>query len=247
MPNLFDIKLVFEQIPDLLKYLPKTLEITILSMIIGLSIGLLFAIIKINKVPIVYRVTAILVSFLRGTPLLVQLYLTLYGIPILFRYINYYQGTDFKLDGIPPMLFVLVAFSLNEAAYNSETIRAAILSVDKGQKEAAMSLGMTSFQVLKRITLPEAFVVALPTFGNTLIGLMKGTSLAFACSVIEMTARGKIISGRNYRYFEVYVSLALIYWALTIVIEQLVRRIEKKISVPEVVAEPIINREEMGL
>lgn len=234
MPKLFDIKLVFEQIPDLLRYLPKTLEITVLSMILGLFIGLLLAIIKINKVPVIYRITAIIVSFLRGTPLLVQLYLTFYGIPIIMRYINYYQGTDFNTDGIPKMLFIMVAFSFNEAAYNSESIRAAILSVDRGQKEAAMSLGMTSFQVLRRIVLPEAFVVALPTLGNTLIGLLKGTSLAFVCSVVEMTARGKIIAGRNYRYFEVYISLALIYWVLTILIEQGVKFIEKKVAIPDV-------------
>jgi len=237
MPNIFDLKLVFTQIPDLLKYLPKTLEITVLSMILGLTLGLLLAIIKINKTPVLHHITATLVSFLRGTPLLVQLYLTYYGIPILLRYINYYQGTDYNLDNISPLLFVLVAFALNEAAYNSETIRAAIQAIDKGQKEAAHALGMTGLQVLRRITLPEALIVALPTLGNTLINLLKGTSLAFVCSVIDMTARGKIIAGRNYRYFEVYISLALIYWVLTIIIEQSLKWIERKINVPEIVQE----------
>lgn len=238
MPNIFDIELVFTQIPDLLEYLPKTLEITIWSLIIGLIIGLVFAIIKINKTPVLYRIVVVIVSFLRGTPLLVQLYLSYYGIPILLRYINFYNGTDYKMDGIPPIIFVIVAFALNESAYNSETIRGAIQSIDKGQKEAAQSLGMTPFQVLRRIIIPQAFVVALPTLGNSLISLLKGTSLAFVASVVEMTARGKIIAGRNYRYFEVYLSLALIYWVLTIIIEQGIKYIEKKTSIPDVVAEP---------
>jgi len=235
MPNIFDIKLVFTQIPELLKYLPVTLEITILSMILGLIIGLILAMIKIKQIPVLYRISAIFVSFTRGTPILVQLYLTYYGIPIFLKYYNYYNGTNYNLNSIPSLLFVLVAFSLNEAAYNSENIRAAIQSIEKGQIEAAHSLGMTSFQVLKRVLLPEAFVVALPTLGNALIGLLKGTSLAFVCSVVEITAQGKILAGSSYRYFEVYVSLAIIYWVLTIIIEQGIKFIEKRISIPDVI------------
>ena len=233
MPNIFDFKLVFTQIPELLKYLPMTLEITILSMIFGLIIGLMVAIVKIRQIPVLKRVVAVFVSFTRGTPIIVQLYLTYYGIPILLKYYNYYNGTNYNLNNIPSLLFVLVAFSLNEGAYNSESIRAAIQSIDKGQIEAAHSLGMTSLQVLKRITIPEAFVVALPTLGNALISLLKGTSLAFVCSVVEMTAQGKILAGSNYRYFEVYVSLAIIYWVLTIIIEQIIRFVEKRMSIPD--------------
>lgn len=239
MPNIFDIKLVFTEIPELLKYLPMTLEITILSMILGLIIGLGLAIVKIKQVPILKHIIAIFVSFTRGTPIIVQLYLTYYGVPILLKYYNYYNGTNYNLNNIPSLLFVLVAFSLNEAAYNSENIRAAIQSIDKGQIEAANSLGMTYFQVLKRIIIPEAFVVSLPTLGNALIGLLKGTSLAFVCSVVEMTAEGKILAGANYRYFEVYISLAIIYWVLTIIIEQGIKLIEKKISIPDVVQKQI--------
>lgn len=233
MPNIFDIKLVFTEIPELLKYLPMTLEITILSMIFGLTIGLILAIVKIKQIPVLRRITAVFVSFTRGTPIIVQLYLTYYGIPIILKYYNYYNGTNYNLNDIPSLLFVLVAFSLNEAAYNSESIRAAIQSIDKGQIEAAHSLGMTSLQVLRRITIPEAFVVALPTLGNSLIGLLKGTSLAFVCSVVEMTAQGKILAGSNYRYFEVYVSLAIIYWGLTIIIEQVIKFVEKRMSITD--------------
>ncbi|OOM79614.1 putative amino-acid permease protein YxeN [Clostridium puniceum] len=235
MPNIFDFKLVFTQIPELLKYLPMTLEITILSMILGLIIGLVLAMIKIKQIPVLKRITAIFVSFIRGTPIIVQLYITYYGIPILLKYYNYYNGTNYNLNSIPSLLFVLVAFSLNEAAYNSENIRAAIQSIEKGQIEAAHSLGMTSLQVLRRIIIPEAFVVALPTLGNALIGLLKGTSLAFVCSVVEITAQGKILAGANYRYFEVYVSLAIIYWILTIIIEQIIKFLEKRISIPDVI------------
>lgn len=233
MPTIFDIKLVFTQIPALLEYLPVTLLITAFSMIAGVILGFAIAVIRIKRVWLLNSSAGVFVSFIRGTPLIVQLYLAYYGIPILLKYYNYYNQTDYSVNDIPSLLFVLLAFSLNEAAYNSESIRAALLSVDKKQIEAAQSLGMTPFQVLRRVTIPEAFVVALPTLGNALIGLLKGTSLAFVCSVIELTARGKILASSNYRYFEVYVSLALIYWALTIIIEALINVVEARIRVPD--------------
>lgn len=116
---------------------------------------------------------------------------------------------------------------------DAEVIRASLESVPKGQIEAANALGMTYFQALRRVILPEAIVVALPSLGNSFIGLIKGTSLAFVCAVVEMTAAGKIIAGRTYRYFEVYVSLAIIYWIITIIVEQGIKLIEKKIRIPE--------------
>lgn len=234
MPKIFDVELVFQQIPTLLKYLPITLEITIFSLFFGLILGLLLAVVKMKRIPVLYRLSVIFVSFMRGTPILLQLYITYYGIPIVLKYINYYYGTHFNVNNIPALIFVLLAFTLNESAYNSETIRAALQSVDKGQLEAAHSLGMSYSQVLRRIILPEAFEVALPTLGNSLIGMLKGTSLAFVCAVVEMTAEGKILAGYNYRFFEVYVSLSIIYWALTILIEQGIKLIENKISISDV-------------
>lgn len=242
MPNIVDIGLIFSQIPTLLAYLPVTLFITFFSMLLGVMLGLIIAIIKMNKIPILSQMAMIFVSFIRGTPLIVQLYLSFYGIPIILRYINYYYHTDLNINSVPPMLFVLIAFSFNEAAYNSETIRAALQSVNKGQIEAAQSLGMTYGQLLRRIIIPEAFIVALPNLGNALIGLLKGTSLAFVCSVTEMTGRGKTLAGHSYRYFEVYISLALIYWALTIIIELIVRYLEKRLTISDTVNTPSYRR-----
>jgi polar amino acid transport system permease protein len=242
MPNILDVGLIFTQIPTLLAYLPVTLFITFFSMLLGIILGLMIAIAKMNKIPILSPIATVFVSFIRGTPLLVQLYLSFYGIPILLRYINYFYGSDYNINGIPPMLFVLIAFSFNEAAYNSETIRAALQSVNKGQIEAAQSLGMTYSQLLRRIVIPEAFIVALPNLGNAMIGLLKGTSLAFVCSVTEMTGRGKTLAGHSYRYFEVYISLALIYWVLTIIIELIVKYLEKRLTISDCANTPSYRR-----
>ncbi|MCG6979653.1 amino acid ABC transporter permease, partial [Lactococcus lactis] len=164
-------------------------------------------------------------------PILVQLYLSYTGIPLILKAINMNYGTNFNVNTIPAMLFVIVAFALNEGAYNSETIRAAIQSVDKGQIEAAKSLGMTNFQVFMRVTLPEAATVATAPLGNALIGLLKSTSLAFVAGVVEMTARAQIIGGSTFRLFETYLALALVYWPICIIFELLIRGLERKLDV----------------
>ena len=156
---------------------------------------MIFALVKINRVRILYPIQAVFVSFLRGTPLLVQLMLTYYGIPLILKAINQSYGTAFNINAIPAELFAIVALAFNEAAYASETIRAAILSVDPGEIEAARSLGMTNRQVYRRIIIPNAAVVATPTLINSLIGLTKGTSLAFSASVVEIFAQARIIGG----------------------------------------------------
>lgn len=231
--DLFDIGQVFVNIPDILRFLPVTMELAIGSMIVSLILGLLVALIKIKKIPVLTPIATLFISVIRGTPVLVQLYVTYYGIPLILKYFNYKNGTSYNLNGIPSILYAFVALAVNEAAYNAEIIRASLLSVEKGQIEAASSLGMTYFQVLRRIILPEAIVVALPSLGNSFIGLIKGTSLAFTCAVVEMTAEGKIIGGRTFRYFEVYISLALIYWAITIIVERIIKALEKELAIPE--------------
>ena len=160
--KLFDIDIVISSIPKLLQYLPKSLYITFVSMIAGLFLGLIFAIVRMKKIPVLSQIIAVAISFIRGTPMIVQLYLTYNGIPLLLKYINLQYGTEYNINDVPAMLFVLITFSFNEAAYNSETIRAALMSVNKGQIEGSKSLGMTYFQVLKRVIVPEALVVAIP-------------------------------------------------------------------------------------
>lgn len=232
MTKLFDISLVFTQLPKLTSYLYVNLEIAAIALVIGWAAGLVIALIRINNVPVLKTLAALFVSVIRGTPIIVQLYITYFGIPILLRYINYYNGTDFNINNIPGLVFAIIALGLNQSAFDSETIRASILSVDKGQIEAAKSMGMTRWQVLKRVLLPQAFSVAIPPLG-TPCRPDKGTSLVFVCGVIEMTAEGKILAGRTYRYFEMYCSVAIIYWLVTVIVEFIFKRLEKRFSVPD--------------
>ena len=202
-------------------------------MVLALILGLLMAIIKMKKIKVLTQITNVLISLLRGTPIIVQLYVAFFGIPMFFQAINQRFGTNMVVADIPGFVYAMVALGLNQSGFMAEIIRSALQSVNSGQIEAAHAIGMTSSQTLRRIILPEAFEVALPTIGNSIISIIKGTSLAFTCAVIEITAQGKIIGGRTYRYFEVYVSLAIIYWVITIIIEQIIKIIENKIKIPE--------------
>lgn len=244
MTKLFDFKLVFEQIPELLKYLPITLELAILAMLLGMLLGLLLAVIKIRQIPVLKQVATFFISAIRGTPILVQLYIAYFGIPMFFKWLNYRYGTDFHVANIDGFVYAVVALGINQSAYNAEIIRAALLSVGDGQIEAASALGMNYPQTLLRIIFPEAIVVALPSLGNSLISVIKGTSLAFTCAVVEMTAQGKIMGGRTYRNFEVYVSLAIIYWLITIIIEKGLGFVEKKLQIPAQVANYVPQTQE---
>ena len=224
---------MFSSIPELLQKLPITLGLASLSMVLALILGLLMAIIKMKKIKVLTQITNVLISLLRGTPIIVQLYVAFFGIPMFFQAINQRFGTNMVVADIPGFVYAMVALGLNQSGFMAEIIRSALQSVNSGQIEAAHAIGMTSSQTLRRIILPEAFEVALPTIGNSMISIIKGTSLAFTCAVIEITAQGKIIGGRTYRYFEVYVSLAIIYWVITIIIEQIIKIIENKIKIPE--------------
>lgn len=229
--KIFNLRAVFDGLPRILAHLPVTLGLTLGGAFFGLLLALVFAIIKLNKLPVLYQLQAFFVSFLRGTPILVQLMLTYNGIPLLLKALNMQLGTQFNINDVPAGLFVIVTFAFNEAAYASETIRAAIQSVDSGEIEAAKSLGMTSGQVYRRIIIPNAAVVAVPTLINNLIGLTKGTSLAFSAGITEIYAQAKIMGGENYRYFERFLSVALVYWAVNIVIEMIGRWTERKMAI----------------
>lgn len=233
MPNLFDIHVVYKDFWGILKYLPVTLKLTGGAMILGLTLGFFIALVRVKKIPVLTQVTTFYISIIRGTPTLVQLYTSYFGIPILIKYINYWNGSDIRIASIPPIVYALVALAFNQAALNAVTIQAALQAVNKGEIEAASALGMTGKQCMFRIVIPEAVELALPSLGNTLIGLVKGTSLAFSCGIVEMTAQGKIIAGADYRYFEAYVALAIIYWAITILIERIIHKILALVKVPD--------------
>lgn len=230
MDQLLDFQYMIDSIPAIAKGVPVSLSIAAIAFIVGMVIALGCALIRIYNIPVLKQIVVLYVSFIRGTPLLVQIFLSYYGIPLFLRYLNANYGTNFDISFIPAIYFIYVAFSLNTGAYLSETIRSAILSVDKGQFEASYSVGMTTSQALRRIILPQALRVGIPNIFNHFIMLLKDTSLAFAASVPEILGQAKIIAGRTSQFFEVYIVAALIYWVLCIILEQISYLIERRLN-----------------
>lgn len=230
MGKIFDVKAIWEYMPQILSGLPVTLELTIIAISIGIILGFLMALARINKVPILSQFCTVYLSFVRGVPLMVLLYLSYYGIPVVLKAI---YGTSAAINKIPAFTFALLAFVVQETAYESEIFRAALLSVDRKEIEAAKSLGMTSFQRMIRLEIPQAMVVALPSLGNAVTSLIKGTSLAFMISVVDIMGKAKIIGGRTLRYFEAYICTAIIYWVCCILLSMVFKYVEKKINYKE--------------
>ncbi len=228
----FSFKLMWSRFPDLIKKIPITLELAGLAFIVSLIVGLLIAVARYKRVKVLSQIATGFLSVMRGTPMLIQLYVAYYGIPAILRIFNSW-GADIDVNIIPKMVYAFISLGLYQSAFTSETIRAALLSVDKGEIEAASALGMTYGQILRRIIIPEALENALPGLNNSIIGLIKGTSLASTCGIIEITYQNQILAGRDYRYLEGYVALAIIYWVITVILERVFKIIEKKTKIPE--------------
>lgn len=226
--SIINLEFALEHVPDVLKGVPVMLSIAVVSMIFGLIFGLLIALCRIYKIPVLNRFFILYISFIRGTPLLVQLYVFFYGVPVLIDYLNAQFGLNMDAQGISPLIYAFIAYTLNTAAYQAEIFRSAINAMNVGQMEAAYSVGMTTAQGLRRIILPQAFLVALPNLGNTFISLIKATSLAFAVKVVEIMALAKIIANDGYRFLEMYLVASIIYWIICLFFEVVFAKLEKR-------------------
>jgi His/Glu/Gln/Arg/opine family amino acid ABC transporter permease subunit len=229
----FSVKFMLSVIPTILSHLPTTLYLALAASFAGWVIGFFTALIRIHKIPVLNTLAGFYISVIRGIPLMVQLYLTYYGIPVLQACLNILVGRpDAPVYTFQAITFALIALALNCGAYSSETFRATIQAVDRGQIEAAYSVGLTGIQTMKRITLPQALVIAVPTLNNSLISYIHGTSLVFSVGVIEIMAGAKLVGGRGYRYLEPFLIVGLIYWVVCIATERFTAWVEKKLKIP---------------
>lgn len=228
--QLFDLEYALSTIPIVAKGVPLSIAIAVVGFIIGSIIGLTLSIIRIYKIPILYQLATIYISFFRGIPVLVQIFLAYYGIPLVIRYINQKYSLNIDISGIGAIYFMYLVYSLYCSAYLSEIFRSAILSIDKGQLEASYSVGMTTTQSLFIIILPQSLLIALPNILNFFIMLIKETSLVFAASVPEIMGIATLEADRSSKFLEVYIIAALIYWVISIVLEKVFGILENKVK-----------------
>ncbi|MBE9913317.1 amino acid ABC transporter permease [Paenibacillus donghaensis] len=225
-----DPSFIWTALIQLLSAIPTTLAITAVSVTAGFIIGLITALLRIYKIPVLGRIAVGYVTFIRGTPMLTHLLLIYFGLPMLLDAVSAQMGWGFKSSSIPMIGFAFISFSITAGAYMAEVIRSGLLAVNRGQIEAAYSVGMTTPQALRRIVFPQAFAVSLPNLSNSVIGMLHGSTLAFTVSVVEINAKAQIVASTNWKFFEAYLAAAVIFWGLTLLIEQVTARIEKRIN-----------------
>lgn len=202
----------------IMKVVPLTLGMTIISFILALIIAVLIAVVDYYKIPVLNQILELYVSFFRGTPLIPQLFLLYFGIPTFIP----------ALRNVPAIYICIVGLTLNAVAYMKEVVRGSILSVPKGQREAAYAHGMSSMQTMFKIILPQAAMVAIPSLFNNLVDILKGTSVAFTIGVMEMTAVANLRAAVTFNYFEAYIILMIVYWLIVFFMERVQKIIETR-------------------
>lgn len=217
----FDFNLVVKSFPLLLLGAGVTIQITALSVSFGLLIGMFVGIARLSKVRLVKLLATIYVDFIRGTPLLVQIFLIYFALPMIVG------------KRIDPFVAAITACSVNSGAYVAEIFRAGIQSIDKGQMEAGRSLGMTWAQTMRFIILPQAFKRIIPPLGNEFIAMLKDSSLVSVIGFEELTRRGQLIIARTYGSFEIWLTVAFIYLVMTLTISRLVDYLERRYKIDD--------------
>ena len=216
----FDFTYMIELLPILFKYLGTTLEMAIWGLFFALALALVLANLRVFKVPVLDQFSQLYISFFRGTPLLVQLFLLYYGLPQVFPI----------FVGLDAFSAAVIGLTLHFAAYMAESIRAAIIGVDRSQMEASLSIGMTTPQAMRRIILPQATRVALPSLMNYFIDMIKSTSLAFTLGVSEIMAKAQMEASSSFKFFEAFLAVALIYWGVVVILTRVQTWAETKLN-----------------
>ena len=211
-----DFELIQRALPLLLMGAGVTIEITAFSVAIGFFIGLFVGIARISQFKILQIMAAVYADCIRGTPLLVQIFLIYFALPMAIG------------QRVEPFIAAVAACGINSGAYVSEIFRAGIQAIDVGQMEAGRSLGLTWWQTMRFIILPQAFKNILPPLGNEFIAMLKDSSLVSVIGFEELTRRGQLIIAQTYGSFEIWMTVAVLYLIMTMAISRIVAFLEKR-------------------
>ncbi|MDD6428243.1 MAG: amino acid ABC transporter permease [Lachnospiraceae bacterium] len=220
------IEVMRQYFPALMSALPATMELLLISVIIALFLGLLLAWGRLGKNKAANVISYVIISFMRGTPMMVQLLLVFILIPL----VAYSNGID--TSSMNPSVYAIISFSINEACFFAEIFRSAYMSIDNGQIEAATSLGMGRMQIFRRVILPQGAIAALPNTSNMIIELMKNTSIASVIGVYDILGKAQQLGKNNYGrgQLELYIEAGIIFWILGLIILSITNLIQSHIS-----------------
>ncbi len=225
MSDFFSFGRATEYFPKILLRFHITLSIVVIATLTGLLFGVVLAFIRIKKVAVLNQFTLVYISFVRGTPIIVQMFLVYYGLPV-------FTEVLFKIDinRWDKLIFIIITYGLNEAAFMAEIIRASILSVPAGQTEAGYSVGLTGRQTFLRIVMPQALRTAIPVLGTNLIALFQNTSLAYLLGIIDILGKVNAIGADTFHYLEGYVCTSVIFVVTSIILERAFKSINKRLN-----------------
>lgn len=225
-----NFKFIIECIPSLLKAIPVSLLMAFAAAILGWILGLGIALIRKYKVPVLSQVLAVYVSFLRGVPMIILLYISYYALPTAIYSYGVSIGREINVDVVPAVAYAIIALVLEQSAYSSEIFRSALNAVDEGQMEACYSIGMTKSQALARIVLPQAYAIAMPNLSGLFLGLVKGTSLAYYVGVYEITATANLLAMPALNFVEAYIMTTVIYELISFIFNKVFRSVENNLK-----------------
>jgi L-cystine transport system permease protein len=218
----FDVKLLIEFFPAILSALPVTLKLAGAAATLGLLFGALMAVMRVERVPVLRQAAAFLVSFMRGKPIFIQMFVIYYGLPMLLLPLG------INIIRADKMLFIYIAFTLNASAFFSEIVRSAILAVPTEQWDAAASVGHNKLQSYLRIIAPQAVIIAIPSAGVMAVGLLQDTALTVVMGVWDVLGRAQALGRHSFHYFEAYIDAAIIFIVLSFIIQRFFLYLEKK-------------------
>lgn len=225
MNDVFSIERFLGVIPKLIPYIGISIKIVLYGLVVGSILGIIVAVLRIKRIPVINQILSVYISFMRGTSMLVQLMLIYYGLPVFLKSLF---GID--INSWDKMLFVYMTFILNEGAFLGELFRAAIESVPVDQTEAGYSVGLTGPQTFIRIVLPQAVKTAIPGYGVDIIGMFHNTSIAFTLGVVDLVGRAKTLGTASGHELEAYAFVAVIYIVISILLRVLFYVLDKKYS-----------------
>ncbi|MEK3979818.1 amino acid ABC transporter permease [Psychrobacillus sp. FSL K6-2836] len=208
---------------------PITLLVTIVALLIALPLGFLLALTRINQVPVLNWFSRIYVSFVRGTPIIIQIFIVYASVPLILSLFFERYNININVYDINPIWYAFIVFSFSTTAILIEVFRSALSTVNKGQLEAAQSVGLSNFQAYRRIIIPQALVVAMPNICTATVNLIKATSLGYAMSLQEITLKAKVAANVGYNYVEAYIDIFLVYIILCSLVEYGFKLYEKRL------------------
>lgn len=223
---MIDAGYVYDSFFKILKYAPVTLRITLFAVLVGLLIGLSLTVLQLSGSRVAVKLAELYIALMRGSPMLVLMLLTFYGLPVLFR------AFHAELAIKDPEFYAVIALSFNIGAYFSEAMRSAYLAVDRAQLEAGISMGIATPTIVRRIILPQAAVLALPNIKNSIVAVLKNSALVYAIGITDIYQGGRILSSATMglKQLEVFITVTLLYWVFCILIEAAFGYAEKKAS-----------------